>query len=1307
MSAGPDQSVTLPSSALLAGSASDDGLPVGSVLSVLWSVVSGPAGVTFTAPNEATTEAVFSAPGEYVLRLTASDGELTSSADVVVNVLPAPPQPDLSVPAVDASGLSINTQTLEVVGSVVVELSNLGGGPASGFAVTLFEDLNGSGALEPAEDVVLAEASLSGLGAGAATSLEVPLAGRLSFANSSIHAFADSGLAVLESDESNNYGSSAPPCEPRPRSGPLSVKVEWVWNSSDVLPESVNLESTPMVADLTGDGIAEVVFVSWGPDDFTRGPLRALDGRDGRELFTVSDPTLEMTANGQLAVGDIDGDGRPEIVGMDAEAYRNHLLAFEHDGTFKWRSAQVFSAGIGGASVADLDADGTAEVIMGRDVLDGAGNLRWSGAHGRGDAVYGAAYSLVADVNLDGSPDVVAGNTVYESTGEEQWYNPDIPDGYPALGNFDADAEPEIVLVTFNELWLLEHTGKVIWGPVSISRGGCNYSGGLPLVADVDGDGTPEIGVAGCMTLSVFERDGTVKWSTPVYDSSGITTPTVFDLNGDGRVELLYSDERTFRIFDGSTGAVLFEMPKGSLTAFENPVVADVDGDGHAEIVLGGDGTSGAGRHGITVLGDAQDNWVATRPIWNQHSYHVTNVNDDGTIPKEELNSWEVHNSYRQNILQEGCLFQLPDLGASHLRLSRGVDTWTLTARVGNGGNGPTGPGVAVSFYDGDPTFGAERLGTVSTTGYLAPGVYEDVRLTLPGTTTTSGSVWVVADDIGGLRGRVSETNETNNAHDSGLSLSASPGGLADLSVVSVDPVNVHSDPQTLSVSGTVGVSLRNQGEVASGAFAVTVFEDRDGDGLPGAGDAVLGTEVVSDVAAGATLPLAVSVSGTVSFRDAPLWAFADSAWAVVEGDESNNVGRSGSRCGSPGGGAAAPVVEWSWTGSAVDPLHVDVVCTPAVVDLNQDGIPDVVFISHAGSFQTGRLRAVSGRDGTELFTVTNSLWSVRANVSPAVGDIDEDGRVEIVALSYARHVIAFEDDGTLKWVGPDPADQYNLPGALSLADLNADGVPEIVAGGEVFSAVDGKWLWQGAGGSGSAGAGGSISAVADLNGDGLPEVVTGKTAYRGDGTILWDNPLVNDGIVAIANLDADPHPEIVAVYSGTLRVQEHDGSLKWGPVSGAGSAPTVADFNGDNHLDIGVASHEFYTVFNAQGGVVWSVPIAGPWGSSSAADLDGDGAAEIIAQDRDRLWVLRGSDGTVLLDQPLGYVSQRGYPVVADVDADGNAEIIAIADDFWGGSHHGLYVFGDANDTWGGTRSIWNQHTYHVTNVLDDGTIP
>ena len=89
---GPAQTITLPATATVTGSATDDGLPNGQ-LTYSWSVSSGPGPVSFQNAATPTTTATFSSAGTYQLRLLVSDGQLAASAttQVTVNAAPAPP----------------------------------------------------------------------------------------------------------------------------------------------------------------------------------------------------------------------------------------------------------------------------------------------------------------------------------------------------------------------------------------------------------------------------------------------------------------------------------------------------------------------------------------------------------------------------------------------------------------------------------------------------------------------------------------------------------------------------------------------------------------------------------------------------------------------------------------------------------------------------------------------------------------------------------------------------------------------------------------------------------------------------------------------------------------------------------------------------------------------------------------------------------------------------------------------------------------------------------------------------------------
>lgn len=417
-------------------------------------------------------------------------------------------------------------------------------------------------------------------------------------------------------------------------------------------------------------------------------------------------------------------------------------------------------------SLADLDHDGVPEIVVGPVVFNADGTRRWDGIErgglGRGVNRFWPV-SAVADIDRDGSPEVVAGRSAYRADGTVYWNAP-VPDGFTAVGDFDDDPTAEVVVVASGSVYLLEHDGAVRWGPVAIPGGGW---GGAPTIADMDGDGRAEIGVAGAIRYVAFKPDGTLLWQQPIRDaSSSQTGSSVFDFDGDGMAEVVYGDEQSLRIFRGTDGAVLYDLPKSSCTALETPVVADVDGDGRAEIVAAANVNCGFGpQNGIYVIGDRSGTWVPTRKVWNQYSYHVTNVNDDGTVPAVEANGWEVYSTYRLNVLtQSSDTIGLADLVPAAVTVAGPPDALAVTVRVENTGFTAVNPGVVVAFYGGDPARGGQKLGTQATATILARGKAEDVTFTLAGRVN---DLWVRVDEDDA----VGECDEANNATDRALTL--------------------------------------------------------------------------------------------------------------------------------------------------------------------------------------------------------------------------------------------------------------------------------------------------------------------------------------------------------------------------------------------------------------------------------------------------------------------------------------------------------------------------------------------------------
>jgi hypothetical protein len=139
----------------------------------------------------------------------------------------------------------------------------------------------------------------------------------------------------------------------------------------------------------------------------------------------------------------------------------------------------------------------------------------------------------------------------------------------------------------------------------------------------------------------------------------------VFDFDRDGAAEVVYADQFNLFVYDGATGLVRMQMDgHANGTLYEYPVIADVDNDGSTEIVLSSNNYAFSGWTGITVIGDLTSTWAPARPIWNQFNYHITNINDDGSVPAPQRENWRTWNTFRAGGTVLGPSDWLADLSA-------------------------------------------------------------------------------------------------------------------------------------------------------------------------------------------------------------------------------------------------------------------------------------------------------------------------------------------------------------------------------------------------------------------------------------------------------------------------------------------------------------------------------------------------------------------------------------------------------------------------------------------------------------------
>ena len=563
----------------------------------------------------------------------------------------------------------------------------------------------------------------------------------------------------------------------------------------DDFPAYHQVMATPMVADLDGDCVPEVVFNSFEPLNWaTDGVLRALRGDTGETLWTLGDPAWRSDGTAIPAIGDLDYDGDLEIVNIGGDG---RVQLIDHNGVPIWASEAPVSpiAASAGPALANFDIQGDVEIAVARSLYASDGALLWTGDGGWGTNAAYATASCVADLDGDLRPDLIGGGTAYSFSGvvgvdfmgSTLWQSGG--DGFCGVADFQADGIPEVVVVRMGSIDVLDGPTGALLAQYAIPGGGM---GGPPNIADFDGDGTPDIGLAGGARYVVVSFDGvdtlTKLWDAATKDvSSNRTGSSVFDFDGDGRNEVIYGDEWYLRIYPGvepdcqldpvgpncdqdmTDAEVLFQDITSSGTRIEYPVIADVDGDFKAEIVVSTNNSfeqGTIGDAGIEVWEDRLDNWVGTLPIWNQHSYHVTNVDASGRIPIVEENNWETpidnpHNSYRRNTQGsvENCAPDLAPLSLDTIGIC--ADPVQFAAQICNQGCLGVGPGVEVRFSEAV----AGELGVVLTSQAIPAGacIKVELEVSVPGAKPYAMTVSVDDDGMGG--GALNECIEDNNSY--------------------------------------------------------------------------------------------------------------------------------------------------------------------------------------------------------------------------------------------------------------------------------------------------------------------------------------------------------------------------------------------------------------------------------------------------------------------------------------------------------------------------------------------------------------
>jgi hypothetical protein len=320
-----------------------------------------------------------------------------------------------------------------------------------------------------------------------------------------------------------------------------------------------------------------------------------------------------------------------------------------------------------------------------------------------------------------------------------------------------------------------------------------------------------------------------------------------------------------------------------------------------------------------------------------------------------------------------------------------------------------------------------------------------------------------------------------------------------------------------------------------------------------------------------------------------------------------------------------------------------------AVGDVNNDGIPDLVFAAYNGGTNWIQV-ALGNGDGT--FATPQTVITTSGNGGPAVSlaDLNGDGNLDIIGANWGGAGLAVflgNGNGTFGAEQDYPVDS-GYANSIATGDFNGDGKLDIVTSdpfGNSMSILlgngDGTFLPEQ---HMATDTGPESIAVGDFNGDGKLDAVVANTTGtvsvflgNGDGTFLSQPPATADSNgnylgprgIAVGDINSDGKLDIVvANWLGEcveILYGNGNGTFQTAQAfSGPGSTPSgvaVADVNGDGKPDIVTASYNFSvaTVFLNNGNGTFTTngyTVGNTAVSLALGDFNGDGIIDIASLD-------------------------------------------------------------------------------------------
>ncbi len=889
-----------------------------------------------------------------------------------------------------------------------------------------------------------------------------------------------------------------------------------------------------------------------------------------------------------LATGDFDGDGHPDL----AVPVPGQILVYRNTGSGGTLGTNSFDAAV------TFPSPITIQKLEVGD-MDGDGRLDMLGVHN------GSGISVYQNVSVSSTIDFAAAVNFPTPSGSQ-----DV-----AIADFDDDGRTDFAVVSYqsDRLTLFRNTGSVgVIDATSFTEAAQFSTGDMPtalIAADLDGDELPDLAVSydSFNLFSVFRNIGSqtldnAAFTRHDFDSPGQSwTIAAADLDGDDAVDLVIPS-RTTNILSimrntSSVNSVSFQRQDftGIAGSFE-VAIGDLDGDGSPDLAVANNSIPVVSVYKNLGTGDFSAGRVDFASV-NQGNRGIAIVDLNGD-DKPDIASVSVGSqslSLFENVAdlpvadagpdQETLLGQTVQLDGSG-STNAVTYSWTVVDQPAGSFAFLSGPlSVNPSFM---PDVQGDYVIQLVVNNNIVDSDPDEVRITVVAVPTISG--------ISPSSGVVGAPITIDGAHfDPDPDNNTVYFGATEATVTAASPTSLTVDVPSGATFGPVSVNVGGRTAI-SDQFFIPTFPSLG----PPAAITTSSFAARVDFSTG-TLPQGVVIAD-FDGRGKPDIAVSNlqgvTPLSIYQNQTAHTID-------------ASSFIPLAAVPAGINPDGM------AAGDVDGDGMLDIVTANNAGGSSKVSVFRNNSSNGSMTFEDPRTFDVGITPVQVALGDLNRDGRLDIVATNNSSAFVSVLENTSVpqsvSFLPQVPLPAAPRPRGVAIGDLNDDGWPDIAVGNDkdhnvvvyqnkkMTGRITGASFEQSPSSPFSTGLVTFMVVIGDLDGDGLLDLATS-----------------NQGGAA-------------ASQSVSLLMNDEDnpGSFKpHVPLSG-GSLPVglaLGDLDGDGDLDIAMGNRPSNQVLvwqnkSTMGAFNFSAPafLTAATGPDYVAigDLDGDGSPEIVATNR------------------------------------------------------------------------------------------